>query len=153
MLTQTLFFINHRTPALTIDETACVNHCSFCWETCWSTFEKPSVTALSPGCLPVDARAVPPGFPQAAGGVYVVPVRQERVDAVESVGSVQMPPAAGRMWLMVVVLAPMLIFHPAGGVAEGLLHAATVLLNGVERRRTRPLPPQIVLVELVLAVV
>lgn len=53
---------------------------------------------------------------------------------------------------MVVVLVPMLIFHPGGGVAEGLLHAATVLVNSVERRR-RILPSEIVLVQLVLAVV
>lgn len=48
--------------------------------------------------LPINARAVPPGFPQATRGVYVVSITavgQERVDAVESVGSVQMPPAAG----------------------------------------------------------
>lgn len=54
--------------------------------------------------------------------------------------------------VVVVVLTPMLIFHPGGGVAEGLLHAATVLLNSVERRRWM-LPPEVVLVQLVLAVV
>lgn len=50
--------------------------------------------------LPVDTRAVPPGLPQAAGGVHIVAIAavgQERVDAVESVGPVQMPPAAGWM--------------------------------------------------------
>ena len=54
----------------------------------------------SPLCisLPINARAVAPGFPQAIRRVHVMPVkaqRQERVDAVESVGSVQLPPAAG----------------------------------------------------------
>lgn len=53
---------------------------------------------------------------------------------------------------VVLVLVPMLIFHPGGGVAEGLLHAATVLLNSVERRRWM-LPSEVVLVQLVLAVV
>lgn len=46
----------------------------------------------------------------------------------------------------------MLIFHPSGGVAARLLHAATVLLNSVKRRRGM-LPSEIVLVQLVLAVV
>ena len=103
--------------------------------------------------LPVHARAVAPGFPQAAGRVHIVSVAQQRVDAVESVGPVQVPPAAGWMRL-VVVLVPMLILHAGGGVAARLLHAATVvlLLSGVKRRRGT-LPPEIVLVQLVLAVV
>ena len=48
--------------------------------------------------LPINARAVPPGFPQATGRVYIVSIAavgQQRVEAVESVGPVQMPPAAG----------------------------------------------------------
>lgn len=103
---------------------------------------------------PINAQAVPPGFPQATRRVYIVSigaVEQERVDAVESVGSVQQPPAAGWMRVIVVVLAPMLIFHARGGVAAGLLHAATVLLNSVRRRRG-VLLSEIVLVQLVLAV-
>lgn len=51
------------------------------------------------------------------------------------------------------VLVPVLAFHPGGGVAAGLLHAATVLLNSVKRRRGLLLPSEIVLVQLVLAVV
>lgn len=54
---------------------------------------------------------------------------------------------------MVVLLAPLLIFHAGGGVAGGLLHAATVLLDSVEGRRGLVVPPQIVLVQLVLAAV
>lgn len=48
--------------------------------------------------LPINARTVPPGFPQAARGVHIVSIAavgQERVDAMEGIGSVQMPPAAG----------------------------------------------------------
>lgn len=63
-----------------------------------------------------------------------------------------MPPAAGGVGLKVVVLVPMLTLHAGGGVAAGLLHAATVLLNAVKRWRG-VLPPQIVPVQLVLAVV
>lgn len=51
-----------------------------------------------PGSLPINARAIPPGFPQAARGVQVVHMRgagQERIDAVKGVGPVQVPPAAG----------------------------------------------------------
>jgi len=85
----------------------------------------------------------------AAGG-------QQRVEAVERVGSAQMPPAAARLGLVVMVLllaAPMLMgFRTGGGVAAGLLHAATVLLNGVNRRRGILLP-EVGLVQLVLAVV
>lgn len=57
------------------------------------------------------------------------------------------------MGLIVVVLVPMLIFHPRGGVAGRLLHAATVLLNSVKRRRGKLLCSEIVLVQLVLTVV
>lgn len=47
--------------------------------------------------LPINTRAVSPHFPQATRRVHIMPVEavQERVDAVESVGSVQLPPAAG----------------------------------------------------------
>lgn len=108
------------------------------------------------GSLPINARAVPPGFPQAAWGVQVESIRdegQERVDAVESVGPVQVPPPARWVWLVVVVvvLVPVLMLHPGGGVAERLLHAATVLLCTVERRRDM-LPSQVVLVQLAFAV-
>lgn len=51
----------------------------------------------TPRSSPVDARAVAPGLPQAAGGVQLVPdgdVGQEGVDAVEGVGPVQVPPPA-----------------------------------------------------------
>lgn len=51
-----------------------------------------------PRSLPINARAVPPGFPQAARGVQVVNMRgagQERIDAVKGVGPAQVPPAAG----------------------------------------------------------
>lgn len=114
------------------------------WELQTSRWERFSGTSL-----PIDAGAVPPGFPQATRGVYVVSIAavgHERVDAVESVSPVQMPPAARWMGLIVVVvLVPMLIFHARGGVAEGLLHAATVLLDSVERRRDM-LPSQVVLI-------
>lgn len=53
---------------------------------------------------------------------------------------------------MRVMLVPVLILHPGGGVAERLLHAATVLLCAAERRRGM-LPSQVVLVQLALAVV
>lgn len=112
-----------------------------------------SLTQLLGEALPINARAVAPGFPQA--GVCVVSggaAGQQRVDAVESVGPVQVP-AAGRVGLMVVLLAPLLIFHAGGGVAGGLLHAATVLVDSVEGRRGLVVPPQIVLVQLVLAAV
>lgn len=104
--------------------------------------------------LPINARAVPPGFPQAAWGVQVAYIRgvgQERIDAVKGVCPVQVPPAAGWVWL-VVVLVPVLILHPGGGVAERLLHAATVLLCSAERQRGM-LPFQVVLVQLAFAVV
>lgn len=100
--------------------------------------------------LPINARTVAPGFPQAIGRVHVVGidvVGEERVEAVESVGPVQLPPAAGWMWLIVVLLAPWMVLHPCGGVAAGLLHAATVLLNSVKR------PSEAVLVHLPLTVV
>lgn len=116
------------------------------------------LTQLPREALPINARAVAPGFPQARAGVCVVSggaAGQQRVDAVESVGPVQVP-AAGRVGLMVLLLlllAPLLIFHAGGGVAGGLLHAATVLLDSVEGRRGLVVPPQIVLVQLVLAAV
>lgn len=91
------------------------------------------LTQLPREALPINARAVAPGFPKARAGVCVVSggaAGQQRVDAVESVGPVQVP-AAGRVGLMVVLLAPLLIFHAGGGVAGGLLHAATVLLDSV----------------------
>lgn len=56
----------------------------------------------------------------------------------------------GLMVMLLLVLAPVLVFRPRGGVAAGLLHAATVLLSGVKRRT---LPPEVVLVQLALAVV
>lgn len=55
---------------------------------------------------------------------------QGGVDAVESVGPVQVLPAAG---CLIVVLVPMLISYPRGGVVGRLLHAAPVLLNSVKR--------------------
>lgn len=87
-------------------------------------FKKPKVVQREKNIIssPINAQAVAPGFPQATRSVG-----QERVDAVESVGSVQQPPAAGWMRVVVVaVLVPVLSFHSRGGVAARLLHAATV---------------------------
>lgn len=58
---------------------------------------------------------------------------RRRVDAVERVGPVQVPPAAGGMGAT--VLVPVLTPGARGGVAAGLLHAAaTVLVDGVRGR-------------------
>lgn len=49
------------------------------------------LTQLPREALPINARAVAPGFPQARAGVCVVSggaAGQQRVDAVESVGPV-----------------------------------------------------------------
>lgn len=108
--------------------------------------------------LPINARAVAPGFPETTAGVCVLSTTAaigQQVDAVESVGPVQVLPAAGGVRLVVVVvLGPLLVVHAGGGVAGGLLHAATVLLllDSVQGRRGS-MPPQIVLVQLVLGAV
>lgn len=114
--------------------------------------------------LPINARAVAPGFPETTAGVCVLSTTTttaaaigQQVDAVESVGPVQVLPAAGGVRLVVVVvLGPLLVVHAGGGVAGGLLHAATVLLllllDSVQGRRGS-MPPQIVLVQLVLGAV
>lgn len=107
--------------------------------------------------LPVDARAVAPGFPHAARGVSMMmmmmapeAVGQQRVEAVEGVGPVQVPPAAGRMGLVVLPAGPRLVSAPGGGVAARTEHAAAVLLLG-GRRRGRVLLPEVVLVQPALA--
>lgn len=71
-------------------------------------------------------------------------VGQQRVEAVEGVGPVQVPPASGRMGLVVLPAGPRLVSAPGGGVAARPEHAAAVLGG---RRGGRVLLPEVVLVQ------